>query len=86
MNINLMNFKVYFEILKNSCTVRSYMEKTIDSSSDGIASDEQPDTWFYLPGMPSPSVEHNRVGRYLRRLFRRRGVLPADLLFGRSDR
>lgn len=56
------------------------MKHTTDGSADRTASTDHSDTWFYLPGMPGSSIEHSRVGRFLRRLFRRRGVLPADLL------
>lgn len=49
-------------------------------STDRTASVDVPDTWFYLPGMPSAAIGRGRVGRFLVTLLRRRGVLPADLL------
>ena len=49
-------------------------------STDRTTSTDAPDTWFYLPGMPSTTIGRGRVGRFLTTFWRRRGVLPADLL------
>ena len=58
------------------------MGEARDSSADRTTSIEQSDAGFYLPGTYRASNERGRVERFLAGLFRRRGVLPADLLVG----
>ena len=82
-NVNSPIIEICFAILKFSCTLIGDMEQLRNESPDRTARTDAPDPGFYLPGMPGPSLEHSRVVRSLRRLFRRRGVLPADLLLRR---
>jgi hypothetical protein len=57
------------------------MERTRDRSADRTTATDRSETEFYLPGIRPFSTDGGRVGRFITRLFRRRGVLPADLLF-----
>jgi hypothetical protein len=58
------------------------MEGTRERSADRTTRTERSDVGFYLPGTHRASNERGRIERFLTRLFRRRGVLPADFLFG----
>lgn len=57
-----------------------------DRHTDRTPPDEQHETPFYVPATPTQSSFFGTIGRFLGKLFRRRGTIRGDRRRERTDR